>query len=222
MTGRLRQLAAQAGKRPPVGREAGPAGRAAQEPAGQCELCAEPLPAVHRHLLELPVRELRCACRACQVLFDHAAVAGGHYRLVPERRRRLTGFTMDAPSWARLRPPVRTTFLVHDSATGETSPYYPSPAGAVRAPGDQAAWDRLRLDNPVLDGLLPDVEALLADRDHGAWIVPIDDCYALVGGVRARWRGLTGGQDVRDHITRFFTDLADRSTAVPATDRSPG
>ncbi|MBF8187991.1 hypothetical protein ITP53_20080 [Nonomuraea sp. K274] len=184
----------------------------------RCELCGEPLPAVHRHLLELPARELRCACRACQVLFDHGAAGGGHYRLVPERRRRLCGFRLDEETWARLRAPVRTVFLVDDSAAGLPILHYPSPAGAVRAPVDQGAWALLRRDNPALLQLRPDVEALLADRDRGAWIVPVDDCYALVGAIRTRWRGLTGGADVRRHIAQFFTDLDDRSVTVPATD----
>ncbi|MEV4018171.1 DUF5947 family protein [Nonomuraea angiospora] len=210
MTGLLRQLAAQSVE--PTRRE-----RRTQ----RCELCAEPLPPVHRHLLELAGRELRCACRACQVLFDHAAAGGGHYRLVPERRWRLSGFRLDEGAWARLRAPVRTVFLIHDSDTGDPVLYYPSPAGAVRAPADRTAWELLRRDNPVLRQLEPDVEALLVDRE--AWIVPVDDCYALVGAIRAHWRGLTGGKDVREHITRFFTDLGGRSVTVPATssDRSP-
>ncbi|MEV1168781.1 DUF5947 family protein [Nonomuraea sp. NPDC049784] len=199
MTGLLRRLASRPRERP--------------HQAQDCELCGEPLPATHRHLLELPARELRCACRACQVLFDHAAAGGGHYRLVPERRRRLSGLSLDEETWAGLRTPVRTVFVIHDSDTGLPKQYYPSPAGAVQAPVDQPAWERLRRENPVLQQLEPDVEALLADRDRGAWIVPVDDCYALVGAIRTRWRGLTGGQDVREHINRFFTDLSDRSTA---------
>ncbi|MGW0808738.1 DUF5947 family protein [Nonomuraea sp. NPDC002799] len=206
--GRLWSLAAEARRRPREGA------------AGPCELCGEPLPPVHRHLLELPDRELRCACRACQVLFDHAAAGGGHYRLVPQRRWALSGFVMDGPVWAQMGVPVRMAFVVRDSAGERAVPYYPSPAGAVQGPGDQGAWDRLRRDNPVLAELQPDVEALLADRDRGAWIVPVDDCYALVGAIRTHWRGLTGGADVRAHVTRFFADLGDRSTSVPA-DRSP-
>ncbi|MFI7635046.1 DUF5947 family protein [Nonomuraea sp. NPDC049400] len=206
MTGLLRRLASRPRERP--------------SQAQDCELCGEPLPATHRHLLELPARELRCACRACQVLFDHAAAGGGHYRLVPERRLRLSGFSLDEETWAGLRAPVRTVFVIHDSGTGLPAQYYPSPGGAVQAPVDLPAWERLRRDNPVLQQLEPDVEALLADRDRGAWVVPVDDCYALVGAIRTRWRGLTGGPDVREHIKRFFTDLGDRSSPVTGSDRS--
>ena len=57
--------------------------------AERCEMCGEPMPSEHRHLLELDSREVRCACRACAVLFDHRAAGGGHYRLIPDRRVRL-------------------------------------------------------------------------------------------------------------------------------------
>ncbi|NBE97717.1 hypothetical protein FE391_28615 [Nonomuraea sp. KC401] len=215
MTGLLRRLAAQARERRPSPR------------AQACGLCGEALPDVHRHLLELPSRELRCACRACQVLFDHAAAggpaSGGRHVLVPDRRRRMSGFVLPDPVWARLGVPVRMACLVRDSASGGIVAFYPSPAGAVRAPADQAAWDLIVRDNPVLAELRQDVEALLVDRDRGAWMVPLDDCYALAGTIRARWRGLTGGQEVRAHLDTFFTDLDDRSVTVPATDdsRSP-
>ncbi|MDF5751749.1 DUF5947 family protein [Spongiactinospora sp. TRM90649] len=164
-------------------------------PRERCDLCGDPVPAEHRHVLDLTVRELRCACRACQVLFDHTAAGGGHYRLVPRRRERVTGFT-----WAGVGAPVRTVFLVRDSESDRPVMYYPSPAGAVAGP----AWD-----DPLLARVTPDVEALLLDRDHGAWIVPIDDCYRLVGMVRAHWHGLTGGPEAREQIARFFAELAD-------------
>ncbi|MFC4120592.1 DUF5947 family protein [Nonomuraea zeae] len=216
MSGRLRRLATQAREQP--SQEASPPRR--EEERQQCALCGEPLPAAHRHLLELPARELRCACRACQVLFDHAAAGGGHYRLLPEDRRRLTGFALDHPAWARLRAPVRTVFLVRDSASEEVVQFYPSPAGAVRAAVDQQAWAALCLDHPVLARLRPDVEALLVDQDHGVWTVPVDDCYALVGTIRTHWRGLTGGREVRERVTEFFTALGERAVTVPAADDS--
>jgi uncharacterized protein DUF5947 len=198
------------------------ASRPARPRPSRCELCGEVLPAAHRHLMELTAGELRCACRACQVLFDHAAAGGGHYRLVPERRRRLNGIVLDGPGWARLGAPVRTTFLVHDSRAGQVVRFYPSPAGAVREPADQTAWELLRREHPELSEMSPDVEALLADRERGAWIVPVDDCYRLVGTIRTHWRGLTGGADVREHVTRFFDDLNGRSIAPAAdSDRSP-
>src|SRR4051794_41824092 len=52
----------------------------------QCELCGTPIPAEHRHVLEVASRELKCVCRPCSILFDRRAAAEGRYRLVPDRR----------------------------------------------------------------------------------------------------------------------------------------
>jgi hypothetical protein len=45
-------------------------------------------------------------------------------------------------------------------------------------------------------------------REH--WIVPIDDCYELVGLIRSRWRGFGGGEEVWAAIHGFFDDLPTR------------
>ncbi|MCG5218642.1 DUF5947 family protein [Streptosporangium soli] len=196
-----------------------PAGQR-QERAERCELCAAPVAPAHRHLLDRGARELRCACRACAVLFDHAAAGGDRYRLVPDRRWHLTDFALDDATWEGLRIPVRMAFFLRDSAAGRTALLYPSPAGAVESPLKQATWDELERVNPVLRRLAHDVEALLVDRtgdsrDH--WLVPVDDCYALVGLLRTHWKGLAGGADVWQEIARFFTELRGRAKSVAAT-----
>jgi hypothetical protein len=45
------------------------------------------------------------------------------------------------------------------------------------------------------------------------FIVPIDECYKLVGIIRLHWRGLSGGAEVWGHIRRFFDNLERRSLA---------
>ena len=63
----------------------------------------------------------------------------------------------------------------------------------------------------------PDAEALLVDRARGArrcWIVPVDACYALVGLIRRRWHGLTGGTEVWKEIGAFFDALDGRARPV--------
>ena len=45
-------------------------------------------------------------------------------------------------------------------------------------------------------------------REH--WLVPIDDCYELVGLIRSSWRGFGGGEEVWTQIERFFGDLPTR------------
>jgi hypothetical protein len=179
-----------------------------------CELCGDPIPPEHRHLLDLRNRELMCACRACKILFDSGAAGGGHYRLVPDRRLRLTGFEMDDAAWAELRIPVDMAFFFHHTESGKVVAYYPSPAGPTESLLELDAWDELERANPVLGKLEPDVEALLVNRSRGArqyLLVPIEDCYALVGLIRTRWRGLTGGKEVWEEIERFFEGLSARS-----------
>ena len=81
-----------------------------------CELCGAPVPEEHRHLLELDTRQLLCACRPCALLFDRQAAGGGHYRLVPERRLRLTGFELSDAAWERLQIPVEMAFFFFNSS----------------------------------------------------------------------------------------------------------
>ena len=102
------------------------------------------------------------------------------------------------------------------SATREAervSAFYPSPAGPTESLLELEAWTELEADNPVLAELEPDVEALLVSRARDMrehWLVPIDDCYELVGLIRSRWRGFGGGEEVWAEIDRFFDDLPTR------------
>jgi hypothetical protein len=183
----------------------------------RCELCSEPIPSQHRHLLDLDSRELMCACRACSLLFDRDAAGGGHYRLVPERRLRLVGFELDDVSWEELRIPVEMAFFFHDTRAGRVLAFYPGPMGATESLLGLEAWQELAQRNPVLDSMEPDVEALLVNRARGArehWLVPLDECYSLVGLIRMHWMGLTGGREVWERIGEFFEALARRAPPV--------
>ena len=40
------------------------------------------------------------------------------------------------------------------------------------------------------------------------FLVPIDQCFRLVGIIRMQWKGFTGGNAVWEEIDRFFADLA--------------
>jgi Family of unknown function (DUF5947) len=177
----------------------------------RCDLCGEPIPADHRHLLDLSSRELMCACQACRLLFERPAAGGMHYRLVPDRRLELEDFVMDDAAWARLRIPVEMAFFFWSSEAQRVQAYYPGPMGATESLLELGAWDDLVRDNPVLGTLEPDVEALLVNRARGArvhLVVPIDDCYRLVGLIRTRWRGLSGGEQVWKAIDEFFKEVA--------------
>jgi len=200
-----------------LGRLARPAPAAPEEEAERCDLCAEPLAPEHRHLVDVERRRLLCACRACSILFDRGAAGGGHYRLVPERRAALPGFRLDDERWNALAIPVGLAFLFRSSAAGRVVAVYPSAAGATESQLELGEWQAIEADNPLLRGLEPDVEALLVNRARGAcehFLVPIDDCYALVGLVRRHWRGLAGGREAWTAIEAFFERLRARARTV--------
>jgi hypothetical protein len=192
-----------------------PAPRVAQEE--RCELCGERLPAEHRHVADVQQRSLLCACRACAILLGRAGAGGGHYRLVPERRLLLAGFSLDDDQWAALQLPVDLAFFFASTPAGRVVALYPSPLGATESQLELDAWAQLERLNPVLRELEPDVEALLVNRAGAArehFLVPIDDCYALVALIRSRWKGLAGGADVKRAIGAFFEDLRERAVEV--------
>jgi len=164
-------------------------------------------------LLDLSTRELMCACRACVVLFDRGAAGGGHYRLVPDRRLRIDDLQLSDLQWEELRLPVDIAFFFRSSAEERVMAYYPGPMGATESLLTFEAWQEVETANPVLATMVPDVEALLVNRAQGArhhWLVPVDECFGLVGVIRTHWKGLTGGKDVWLEIARFFDGLERR------------
>jgi hypothetical protein len=186
----------------------------------RCELCGAAIAPAHRHLLDLAKRELMCSCQACSVLFASPAASAGHYRLVPDRRLRIDDLELSDVAWEELRLPVEMAFFFRSSAEGRVQAFYPSPMGPTESLLGLEAWAELERANPVLATLEPDVEALLVNRVRGArghWIVPIDDCYALVGVIRTRWRGFTGGSEVWEEIGRFFEELDRRARPASRT-----
>jgi len=180
----------------------------------RCDLFGAPIEPEHRHLLEVATREVLCACRPCSILFDRRAASEGRYRLVGDRRLALPDLALDDALWEELRLPVDIAFFFRSGAAGRVMAFYPSPLGPTESLLSLEAWEALEAANPVLGDMAPDVEALLVDRARGArrhWIVPIDDCYALVGLIRTRWRGLTGGAEVWRELGAFFDRLDARS-----------
>jgi hypothetical protein len=188
---------------------------AAQE---YCDLCGEPIPSEHRHLLEVSTREIMCVCRPCSILFDSEAASEGKYRLVPDRHLFLENFEMSDVQWESLRIPVDMAFFFYSTPAERVAAFYPSPLGPTESLLKLNAWEELERYNPVLQGMERDVEALLVNRVKGArehFLVPIDECYSLVGLIRMHWRGLSGGREVWDKISRFFEQLRERSKTIP-------
>jgi Family of unknown function (DUF5947) len=182
-----------------------------------CEMCSEPIPPEHRHLLNVSTREIMCACRPCSILFDKEAASEGKYRLIPDRRLSIEDFEMSDVQWASLRIPVDMAFFFYSTPVERVAAFYPSPMGPTESLLELSTWEDLEEGNPVLKGMERDAEALLINRVRGArehFLVPIDECYSLVGLIRIHWKGLGGGQEVWEEIDRFFEALRRRSKKV--------
>ncbi len=182
-----------------------------------CELCNEPIPSEHRHLLNVSTREIMCACRGCSILFYEDAASEGRYRLIPDRHLFLEDFEMSDMQWESLRIPVDMAFFFHSAPAERVVAFYPSPMGPTESLLKLSYWEELEESNPVLKEMERDVEALLVNRARGArehYLVPMDKCYGLVGLIRMRWRGFTGGREVWEEIGHFFEDLRKSSKTV--------
>jgi Family of unknown function (DUF5947) len=196
--------------------------REMRPPMEQCELCSAEIAAHHRHLLELSRRTLICVCIPCSILFGDPGAGGGKYRLVPSRHLILPHFNMTDEQWDDLMIPVNMVFIFHSTTTNRVMAFYPSPAGAMESTLTLEGWDALVNSNPILNDLDPDVEALLINRVRNRdgedyrehYIVPIDACYELVGLIRLKWKGLSGGEEVWKAIAEFFAGLRKRATPV--------
>jgi hypothetical protein len=182
-----------------------------------CDLCDEPIPPEHRHLLNVSSREVMCACRGCSILFYDEAASEGRYRLIPDRRLFLEEFEMSDAEWESLRIPVDMAFFFHSTPVGRVVAFYPGPMGPTESLLKLETWEELERKNLVLESMERDVEALLVNRARGArehYLVPMDVCYGLVGLIRTRWRGFTGGREVWEGIEGFFENLRKSSRTV--------
>ncbi len=134
---------------------------------------------------------------------------------MPRRVRFLGDFRLTDAAWDGLAIPIDLAFFFRSTPAGVVVAQYPSPAGATESRVSSEAWEALAADNPVLHELEPDVEALLVNRVAGAreaYRVGIDECYKLVGLIRTKWRGLSGGREVWDEIRGHFARLKERSS----------
>lgn len=195
-----------------IGAERPPAPRAGE----RCEMCAEPITAEHRHVVNVESRQLMCVCRACHLLFvDRQAEL--RYRSVPDRYLAFPGFTLTRREWDALEIPVGLAFFFRNSALDRTVAFYPGPAGATESELPLRQWNTILRRHPELDVLVPDIEALLiriSERGSAAatcLLLPIDACYEFVGRMRLLWRGFDGGQDVRRYLDEFFTTVSARA-----------
>ena len=189
-------------------------------PVERCELCGLGLAREHPHLVELASRKIACACEACATLFDGMAVS--KFRRVSRRAQILANFRMTDAQWESLLIPINMAFFFRSSLEDTIVTLYPSPAGAVESLLPLDAWNEIVEQNAVLAQLQPDIEALLVNRVGHAqqlsraeyYIAPIDECYRLVGLIRANWKGLSGGTEVWEEIGHFFSGLRSHADLV--------
>jgi hypothetical protein len=193
-------------------------------PNESCEMCSKDLAANHQHLLDPIGRKLICACDACAILFGSQGQT--KYRRVPRRIRFLADFRMTDSQWDGLMMPINMAFFFKSTPQGRVVALYPSPAGATESLLSFDTWDEIELDNPALLEMEADVEALLVNRiGHSRgfsnpeyYVAPIDECFKLVGLIRSRWQGLSGGTEVWREIAQFFGDL--KAQSPPVAERS--
>ena len=184
--------------------------RAARRPSprpAHCELCPISLGEDHRHLLHLVERRIVCVCETCWSMRS----GDPEFRPPGSRTVVLDDLVVADDVWSAFQIPVGLSFLMRSSVTSGVIAMYPSPAGATESELDLTAWDALVAANPVLERLEPDAEALIVDRTgdrHRYAIVPVDQSYRMVGLVKSRWEGITGGRGVDEAIDEFFAGLA--------------
>ena len=189
-----------------------PRSAAAAAVAERCEMCSAALGAEHPHLVEPSSRQMVCACEPCAILFSGESEK--KYKRVPRRIRHLPDFRLTDAQWDSLMIPIQLAFFFHSTPDGRVLALYPSPAGPTESLLALDSWNEVVADNPVLREMEPDVEALLVNRVGGGgeyYLVPIDECYKLVGLIRAHWRGLSGGTEVWREIKQFYAGLNERA-----------
>ena len=131
----------------------------------------------------------------------------------------VSGFRAGPPRLGGTADPGRRRLLLHQlrarRAPSPSTPARPGPANpsSTWTPGTPSAAADSRV------GLLADdVEALLVrvpettvrDGESGqpqSYLVPIDACYEFVGRLRMLWRGFDGGQEARQFIDEFFSQI---------------
>ncbi len=163
-------------------------------------------------MLQLDERRIDCVCESCWAM----RAGDASYRPVGTRTAWLPDLQLSEERWASFAIPIGLAFFMRSTVAGGVVGMYPSPAGATESELDLASWDGMVTENPLLAGLEPDVEGLIVNRlaDPRQYaIAPIDQCYMLVGLVKANWEGISGGVGLERAIAGFFDSLREKAEA---------
>jgi hypothetical protein len=186
----------------------------AAPPGERCDFCAVPVGETHSHLIDLKARRIMCGCRPCALTFEPQGAAGGRYKLIPERYKKIEDLPVDDGSWDSLQIPIGLAFFFYNSIDKKLGAFYPGPAGATESELPLDDWQATIASNPILATLAPDVEAILIRRIESktnVYLVPVDAAYELVGLIRTGWRGFDGGVDVKAKIDAYFDRIEART-----------
>jgi hypothetical protein len=180
--------------------------------AENCGFCHALLHEAHQHLIQAEQRRIECACDACAVLFTGDGQT--RYRRIPRDIRFLQSFCLEDGQWEAMAIPIGIAFFFRKSTDGKVAAIYPSPAVAVESQLNLDSWNPVETANPELRKLRPDVEGLLvcrmrSRREH--FLIPIDECFKLIGLVRIHWRGFSGGARVWEEVQHFLDALKNRA-----------
>lgn len=182
------------------------------ESGEHCDLCGRGVPDDHRHMLNLEERAIACTCESCWALRS----GDPGFAPVGNRTLWLEDFDMPDDVWASFGVPIGLAFFMYSSVTECVVALYPSPAGATESELRFDSWMRLRERNRVLNQLEPDGEALIVNRmgeEHVYAIAPIDRAYELVGLIKTRWEGISGGTGLEEAVAGYFAGLRSAAEA---------
>ncbi len=181
----------------------------------RCDLCSIELAPEHPHLIEPKNRQISCSCQPCAILFTNQT--DGRYKRVPYETKFLPDFQMSDLQWNALMLPIQLAFFFKSSTEERVVALYPSPAGAMESLLTLESWEEIENENAVLQKMEADTEALLVNRVGDArdyFLAPIDKCFELVGTIRLKWTGLSGGTEAWNEIGKFFENLKANSRVV--------